>query len=91
MDKSHLKDILDSGWNPPVDERVREAMEYVKPYEQDLVVAALADILADCEAQLKFQTNNISGSGNQQDFIDAYVFAYKSCKKLIEKYNQSIN
>ncbi|MBB1364628.1 hypothetical protein H5125_21020 [Shewanella sp. SR44-4] len=91
MRKSHLIDILDSGWTPSIDTRVNDAMEYITQYDKNIVLNTLSETLFDLESQLKLQTDNVSGSGNQQDFIDAYILAYKSCMKLIEKYNKQIN
>ena len=44
------------------------------------------NLIVKFREQLEFQTKNISGSGCQQDFIDAYCMAYKSAVMLKDKY-----
>ena len=82
-----LDNILDSGWNPPKEARVQSALAYLHSLhltdaEQTTLINIMNTLTLKYKTQLEAQTQNLSGSGNQQDFIDAYFLAYESAKSL---------
>jgi len=81
-----LERILDSGWNPTEAERVSKALEYVQRFTRSEAISMIDNLIVKFREQLEFQTKNISGSGCQQDVIDAYCMAYDSAVMLKDKY-----
>lgn len=85
-----LERILDSGWNPTASERAAKAFEYVQRLTQSEATSMIDGLIAKFREQLEFQTKRISGSGCQQDIIDAYRMAYDSAIMLKKQYSDSV-
>ncbi|MFC6633030.1 hypothetical protein [Microbulbifer taiwanensis] len=88
MDVNKLELLLDSGWIPPIEERVKKAMEYLADTNSSEAEVAIEQLIEKFKSKLELQTRRISGSGCQQDFIGAYNNAYLSALKLKEFYKR---
>ncbi|EID4426185.1 TPA: hypothetical protein ACGVAU_004693 [Vibrio vulnificus] len=84
--KMDLERILDSGWNPTEAERVSKALEYIQRFTRSEAISMIDNLIVKFRERLEFQTKRISGSGCQQDVIDAYCMAYDSAVMLKDKY-----
>ncbi|UTA47155.1 hypothetical protein L1F30_15600 [Simiduia sp. 21SJ11W-1] len=84
MDINRLDGILDNGWNSTKEERVRSALEYLEGVEPAKVLPVLKRLKTKYEDQLLLQVRNITGSGSQQDYIDAYVYAFEACEIVLD-------
>lgn len=85
MDVRRLDGILDNGWNSTKQGRIASALDYVSSLDRNVVIPVLEELKDKYKKQLEFQTKNITGSGCQQDFIDAYLIAYEACIEVIRK------
>ncbi len=91
MDEVKLDRIFDSGWNPTKTDRVSLALDYLSNFEPGESLAVLIRLNKKYEEQLHFQTKSISGSGSQQDFIEAYIIAYEACSEVIDELQAKCN
>jgi len=85
VDVKKLDGILDNGWNSTKQGRIASALDYVSNFDLSVVIPVLEELKDKYKKELEFQTKNISGSGGQQDFIDAYVAAYEACIEVMRK------
>ncbi len=85
MGEIKLDRIFDSGWSPNKSDRISLALNYLSGIELCESIPVLIGLSEKYEKQLQLQTKNLTGSGSQQDFIDAYIIAYEACAEALRK------
>ena len=80
-----LHNMLDTGWTPSTEERTKNTLDFLRSIPTNESIPALESLIARYKEQLELQTNNITGSGCQEEVIQAYRMPYYAAVAVLDR------